>query len=201
MKYIDLTVPLSENTPVYPGDPATVIKPAGVLADDGYCDHYISLGTHVGTHIDAPMHMIQNGKSLDSISIEQFIGPGKYIDARNGNFSAVKDTDIEAGDIVLLHTNMASQYHNPIYFEDYPAIPDEIADYLISKKVKMVGVDMCSPDHEPFPIHKKLLGNNILIIENLTNLDKLAGKQFTVYALPIKLDIDGAPARVIAVLN
>lgn len=62
---IDLSVPVNEKTPVYPGDPATKIDPAGVLAKDGYNDHYISLGTHVGTHIDAPLHMLEGGQSLD----------------------------------------------------------------------------------------------------------------------------------------
>jgi kynurenine formamidase len=62
--YVDLSVAVNEQTPVYPGNPATKIEQAGVLAKDGHCDHYISVGTHVGTHIDAPMHMLEGGKSL-----------------------------------------------------------------------------------------------------------------------------------------
>lgn len=196
---IDLSVPLNAQTPIYPGDPATKIEPAGVLAKDGYCDHYISVGTHVGTHIDAPKHMLENGASLDKTPVEQFVGRGCYVDVRNGNFDAVKNTNIQAGDIVLLHTDMSEKYHEAVYFEDYPAMSEEIADYLVSKKVKMVGVDACSVDNKDgFPIHKILLAGNVLIIENLTNLNELAGKKFDVYALPIKLQIDGAPARVIA---
>lgn len=64
--------------------------------------------------------------------------------------------------------------------------------------MKLVGVDTCSVDHEEFVAHRALLGNDVLIIENLTNLSALEGKEFTIYALPIKLQIDGAPARVIA---
>lgn len=196
---VDLSVVLNEKTPIYPGDPATKIEPAGVLAKDGYCDHYISFGTHVGTHIDAPKHMLKDGASLNQIPIEQFVGRGCYVDVTNGNFNAVKNANIHAGDIVLLHTGMGDSYHEAVYFEDYPAMPDDVANYLVSKKVKMVGLDACSVDNrDGFPIHRTLLAGNVLIIENLTKLGQLTGRDFKVYALPINLQIDGAPARVVA---
>ena len=196
---IDLSVTLNEQTPVYPGDPATKIEPAGVLAKDGYTDHYVSLGTHVGTHIDAPMHMLEGGKSLDQVPADQFIGPGRLVQVSGNDFSAVTEAGIQAGDIVLLHTGMSEKYHELAYFEDYPVMSEEIARYLVAAKVKMVGVDCCSMDNQDdFPIHKVLLAGGVLIIENLTNLSQLAGKDCTVYALPIKLQLDGAPARVVA---
>jgi hypothetical protein len=75
----------------------------------------------------------------------------------------------------------------------------EVAKYLVDAKVKMVGVDTCSVDNQDgFPIHKILLAGKVLIIENLTNLNQLTGKDFKVYALPLNLQIDGSPARVIA---
>lgn len=197
---IDLSVDINEQTPIYPGDPSTKIEPAGVLERDGYTDHYLSIGTHVGTHIDAPMHMIANGQSLDQIPVEHFVGRGRYIKVdKTFSLESVKAANIQAGDIVLFHTGMSDTYHDSIYFEDYPAMSDEIANYLVKLGVKMVGVDTCSVDNQDnFPVHKVLLGGNVLIIENITNLNSLAGKDFTVYALPIKLQIDGAPARVIA---
>lgn len=197
---IDLSVPLNNNTPVYPGDPKTKIKTAGMLGKDGWNDHYVSFNTHVGTHIDAPLHMVKSGKSLDQYPIERFVGRGRYIKVRNNKFSLddVKSTDIKRGDIVLFNTGLSSKYHDASYFEDYPTVPDEIAMYLVEQGVSMVGLDMCSPDHAPFLIHKIFLNGDVLIIENLTNLKQLAGRKFVVYALPIKLDVDGAPARVIA---
>jgi len=97
---------------------------------------------------------------------------------------------------------MSEHYHESVYFEDYPVISEEIAQYLVERKVKMVGVDAGSIDiADGFPIHKILLAGDVLIIENLTNLNQLIGKDFTVYALPIKLDVDGAPARVIAAVD
>ena len=198
---IDLSVPLNQQTPVYPGDPKTKISPAGIFKKDGYNDHQVSIGTHVGTHIDAPLHMIDRGKDLSKIPLEQFVGRGRYIKVgKNFDLAKIKNAGITKGDIVLFHTGMGTHYHQPSYFESYPDMNQDIAQYLIDKKIKMIGLDSCSPDHPPFPIHRLLLSSGILIIENLTNLSKLAGKKFKVYALPIRLELDGAPARVIAEL-
>lgn len=196
---VDLSVPINEQTPIYPGDPATKIVPAGVLAKDGFSDHYVSIGTHVGTHIDAPMHMLEGGASLDQIPLDHFIGRGRLVEVIGNDFEGVKAAGIQADDIVLLYTGMSDKYHEAIYFEDYPAMSEEVAKYLVETKVKMVGVDTCSVDNKDgFPIHKILLAGGVLIIENLTNLKQLSGKEFSVHALPIKLQIDGAPARVVA---
>lgn len=198
--FVDLSVPLNSQTPVFPGDPATQLEPAGDIEKDGYTDHRLSIATHTGTHIDAPWHMDAGGKTLDQFSVERFAGRGRLIEVQDSTFSfdAVKQAGLQTGDIVLFHTGWNNRYHETAYFEDYPALPEDIAHYLVKKQVSMVGFDMCGPDHEPFPVHKILLGGNVLILENLTNLDKLASKNFTIYALPIKLNVDGAPARVIA---
>lgn len=203
MHILDLSVVINEKTPVYPGDPATKIAPAGVLEADGYNDHNISIGTHVGTHVDAPLHMLAHGKSLDQIPAERFIGRGKYVKVEGSfDLEAIKAAGLSAGDIVVFHTGMSDYYYEEKYFHDYPAMSEEVAQYLVGQKVSMVGFDTCSADNaDGFPIHKILLGGDVLIIENLTNLAVLEGKDFTVYALPLNLDIDGAPARVVAVVN
>ncbi len=204
MKIVDLSVVVNEQTPVYPGDPKIKIETTGVFEKDAYNDHLVAFDVHSsGTHIDAPWHMITDGKTLDQIPIDRFIGRGRLIKVENKKFDLekVKQAGIEAGGIVLFHTVMSDIYHDKDYFEKYPEIPESIANYLVDKKVKMVGMDMASPDYEPFKVHRILLGAGILIIENLTNLDKLEGKEFTVYALPIKLQLDGAPARVVAQIN
>jgi len=197
---IDLSVDLNEKTPVYPGDPETKISPAGILETNGYQDHYVCMGTHVGTHMDAPSHMIVGGKNLNEFPIEKFSGRGVYIQV-DGDFDTeeIRKVDIQEGDIVLFHTGMSEKYHEAAYFEKYPAMSEEIAKWLVENKVKIVGVDTCSVDNaENFPVHKILLGNEILIIENLLNLDLIARMPFKVHAFPIKLQIDGAPVRVVA---
>lgn len=201
MELIDLSVPINEQLPVYPGDPKTKIISAGELDRDGFTDHYVSFGTHAGTHIDAPLHMIKNGKSLDNFRVEHFVSRGCLV--KSFDLKEIKQNDIRAGDIVLFKTGMSEQYYDPEYFQHYPAMDVEVAQYLVSKKIKMVGIDTCSVDNmDGFPVHKILLKEDILIIENLTNLSELLNKPFKVYALPINLQVDAAPARVIAeVLN
>ncbi|HEX7963097.1 MAG TPA: cyclase family protein [Candidatus Saccharimonadales bacterium] len=203
MPYIDLSVTLDDDTPVYPGDPPTQIEPAGTMEREGWTDHRLTTGNHTGTHIDAPLHMIAGGKTLGQIPLGRFIGRGRLIDVRQGfTLQTVQSADIEPGDIVLFYTGMNAHYHEPVYFETYPVMSAEIAQYLIEHKVKLAGVDASSVDNtEDFPVHKQLLHGGVLVAENLANLDQLVGKDFTVYALPIKLDIDAAPARIIAEIN
>ncbi|HSW99463.1 MAG TPA: cyclase family protein [Patescibacteria group bacterium] len=198
--FVDLSVTLNAQTPVYPGDPAVKVEPVGAIERDGWNDHLVTVNTHAGTHIDAPVHMIADGKTLDKVPLEQFVGRGRLIEVSESfSLEVLQQANIQANDIVLFHTGMSEQYHEAVYFERYPAMPEEIARWLVEQKVKMIGVDAGSVDNvDGFPIHKILLDGNVLIIENLTNLDQLTGSEFTVYALPIKLDLDGAPARVIA---
>lgn len=202
MQYIDLSVVINEQTPAYPGDPAPQIKPVLTLDKDGCNDHIVTITTHLGTHMDAPLHMLAGGKTLDTYSIDHFIGPGRLIKVDKAiTLELVQTAGIRPGEIVLFWTGMGTHYMDPAYFEDYPAMPEAVATYLVEQQVKMVGLDTCSPDHEAFVAHRMLLKNDILIIENLTNLEKLAGKEFTIYALPIKLQVDGAPARVFATVE
>ncbi len=84
MRIIDLTVTLSESTPVFPGDPKLEITEIGSVEKDNYLEHRLCLPTHIGTHIDAPAHIIRGGKRLSDYPISKFIGDGVLIDARNG---------------------------------------------------------------------------------------------------------------------
>ncbi|HLU95306.1 MAG TPA: cyclase family protein [Thermobifida alba] len=200
--FLDLSVPVTERTPVYPGDPRIRIEPAADLTVHGYRCHRVSMGTHAGTHVDAPSHMLADGAGLDRYPVERFVGRGRHVDARGGfTLDAVRRAGIAAGDIVLFHTGMGDRYHEPSYFTDHPALPLDIAEYLVERRVSMVGVDMCSVDHEPFETHRTLLAGDVLIIENLTGLDRLAGREFRVYALPLRLEADGAPVRAVAELR
>ena len=105
---VDLSVPINEETPVYPGDPKTTIAPAGILSKDGYCDHYVSFGTHAGTHMDAPAHMIHGGKNLNEFPIETFAGRGVRVPVEGKfNLASIQEHTIQADDIVLFHTGMS----------------------------------------------------------------------------------------------
>jgi arylformamidase len=199
MKLIDLSILINEDTPLYPGDAAPKFEKAGDLEKDGFQDCYVSFNNHIGTHIDAPSHMFKDGKNLSEIPLENFAGRGVCIKVEDNKFDLekVKNADIQKGDIVLFHTGMSDRLFETDYYKDFPQMPEEIAQYLVGKKVKMVGVDVGGIDHD-FSLHRLLLKKEILIMENLTNLKELGGKEFKVYAFPIKLQIDGAPVRVVA---
>jgi kynurenine formamidase len=196
----DLTQSLNEDTPVYPGDQKVKISPAGRIASDGFCDHLLTLGTHIGTHIDAPAHMIDNGKGLKDYPIERFVVSAICIDARKGFDADEISQHLERPGLgVLIYTGASNYFFEEKYWHDYPVLDNATVAAFIDKKVSIVGIDTGSFDsEEDFPVHKTLLGADILLLENLTNLAPLAGKRFDLYALPIKLEIDGAPARVVA---
>lgn len=201
MAYIDLTHIIEADMPVFPGDPTVSIDLAATFAEQGNLGHRISCGTHTGTHIDAPAHMVEGAKTLDAFMPDRFIGQGKYIAVTGNEISLddVKTAGIELEDIVIFDTGMAQQFGEPSYYQSFPVLTADAAAYLVQLKVKMVGSDTCSFDRDAnFPIHKMLLGSDILLLENLANASSLAGQSFKIYALPLRLDLDGAPARVIA---
>jgi kynurenine formamidase len=203
MKIIDLSRKLSDQTPTYPGDKPFGIERDGDYKTSGFITHIVDSSMHVSTHMDAPVHMIKGGKNMGDFSVEKFIAKGVLIDARKlikGNEIQVpKNVRLFSGAIVLVMTGMDKRFSQKNYFSNYPALSRDFALWLITNKVSIVGTDSCSPDFYPFRIHKMLLGKNILIIENLTNLEKLKKeKSFEVVALPIKTNLEGSWVRVVA---
>ena len=202
MKLIDLTHTFGEKMPVYPGDPLPELIQNAHIEKDGYNDYLIKTVMHVGTHIDAPLHMIAGGRKLSEIEIEKFIGNGVLIDAR-GKKSIEADLlngiTITRDNIVLVMTGSYKKFRDSEYYQSYPEISESFARRLIEFRVKIIGLDTPSPDRPPFAIHKLLLGKEILIIENLTNLEALLDvPKFEIFALPAKFEAEAAPVRVIA---
>jgi len=203
MKIIDLTQTFTSDMPVYPGDPKATLEQIAFIEKDTFNDHKITTVMHVGTHMDAPLHMIANGKTIDQILPDRFIGKGVVIDVRGKDkidATVLENTQIEEESIVLLYTGFGAKYRDNDYFKDDPELTEDFANKIVELKVKMVGMDMLGPDlDKPWITHKILLGSEILILENLTNLDQLLDvTNFEVVALPAKFKADAAPVRVIA---
>jgi kynurenine formamidase len=204
MNIIDLSHTFTDTMPVYPGDPLPSLTQVATIGVEGYTDHQVTTVMHVGTHMDAPLHMIEAGKTMDQIPADTFFGPGVLIDARGKEHvveEILEGKNISAGSIVLIYTGFGSKYREEGYFSGFPSITEGFAQKMVDLKVKIIGMDMLSPDQPPFATHKILLGNDVLIIENLTNLDQLIGVDFEVIALPIKFQADAAPVRVVARVN
>jgi kynurenine formamidase len=192
MTYIDLTQTFTADMPTFPGDPKSELTKFATIEKDGFTDYTLKTSMHIGTHMDAPMHMIAGGKKISELLVEKFFGRGVLIDARGQEevgAELLAKASIQPGDIILVLTGQISKH---------PELSEEFAWELVRLRVNIVGMDMDGPDSSPFKIHKILLENGILILENLINLDQLLNQKFEVSALPMKLETDAAMARVVA---
>jgi arylformamidase len=200
---VDLTMPLNADTPVYPGDPAVLLEQTAGFEDAGYFNTRLSLGSHNGTHIDAEGHMIPGGRMLGAYPLDRFRGRGVLLDVRGGQEGEpqLANTDIDGDCIVLLHTGLSDVRHDPGYFARVPQLPPDLVRLLVARRVKMVCVDAGSIDTEPYPVHRDLLSAGILVAENLVGLSAVAyraDERFTVWALPLHVEAEASPARVLA---
>jgi len=205
MPIIDLSQTLHNFTPVYPGDIPLTLTGYRDIEEDGYYASEISGGFHVGTHIDAPMHMLDDERTIDLFHVAQFYGHGVLLTVTGEHIITYKpdyDVLVQEGDIVLLHTGMDVYFESDpdFYYANHPVLSDELVDFFITKKIKMLGMDMASPDAAPFYAHNALLKNDIFIMENLCNLSTLANiKNFKIIAFPLKVKAEGSYVRAVAI--
>lgn len=214
-RIIDLSHPVYHNCPSWPDFPLIKISSLKILPKDGCNIELIEdYNPHIGTHIDAPLHQIEDGKPIDEIPLEEFIGEGVIIDlSYKKDRESVTSFDLEKyssslheKDIALLYFGW-SKYRgfNKKYLYDYPYLDASGAKWLVKKKVKAVGCDTLSiaSRYDNEGVHKILLSNNILIIEELNNLDQLMNNkgEWILCFFPINFKgCSGAPCRAIAIL-
>lgn len=201
MKIIDLSHPIQSNMPVYPGDQEVVISTEKTWKIDGYRLSSLISSLHAGTHIDAPSHLTDSDRVMCDIDLTSFIGRGVLVDVRNCEsieLTHIQLLDIVEGDIIVFMTGWSKYYGSENYYK-HPALSEELAHFLVMKKIKMIAMDMPSCDHYPYPVHKILMKGNILIAENLCNCEALLDNMFEVFAIPLKTDAEASLARVFAI--
>ncbi len=215
MRVIDLTHLVKEGMMVYPGTDAPTVRPACTLEKDGFRETHLSVFSHVGTHIDAPAHLLKAGRELDAFDAEQFVGNALVIDCRALPEHAPIDMallrtygeDLTRADFLLFCTGYDKKWGNGAYFGDFPCLDDEALDFVINGKYKGIGSDTMSMDpmgDAMLPRHKRFLSSgDVINVENLKNLDLCVGEGlFRFVCLPLKYaHADGAPARAIAILE
>lgn len=198
---LDLTMPIDKRTPNFPGDPILKIK-RHTVKEHTYGKTFLEIHSHVGTHIDAPSHMIDGGKTMSDFPIDKFIGEAIVVDLRGRKSIEADLSLVKKGDIVFFLTSHSRKAYDGDYFEDNPVISEKTALELVKKGISIVGLDSFTPDNEPYAIHKIFLKKDILIVENLINLETLANKRFQCFIMPLKISgADGAPCRVAGVLK
>jgi len=223
MAVIDLSMPLRDNFKLLPNLPRVLISdyfnfdftaPLYEPPCKGCTITMLSMPDHSGTHIDAPIHFIPGGKDISQIPPDYLIGKAILIDVSSKGFDKPltinlfkdyikkQDIRINKNDIVLIRCSIKKWYEKGFY--KVKSLTSKVADYLIDRGVKAVGVDLISVDcldDRRRPVHLKLLEREILIIEGLTNLDKIGKSRFQFIALPLPLvSASASPTRAIAII-
>jgi arylformamidase len=199
--------------PVYPGDPSPSFEKYSTLEKDGVNLTKIIMGSHTGTHLDAPRHFIRDGIGIDRIPPEKLIGEAYVADMSmkpigsgitSKDLQRKLDDKIVEDDIVVVYTGCSEHWGDKSIDREYTYLTGEAADYLVSKRVRAVGIDYLSVEKFKAPepvVHKTLLGSGVFIIESLSSaVRQFVGKRILMICMPIKLqDGDGAPSRVVAI--
>ncbi len=210
MKIIDLTHIIKPDMPVFPGTETPTILPTNTIAKDGFAETKLSMYSHIGTHIDAPSHMQAEADSLEQLDISHFVGKAVILDFTEINGSEItKETllkhkdKLKELDFIILKTGWSKYWGSDKYFGKFPYLTEEAAEWLVSLKLKGIGIDAISIDDmetRTFPIHYMLFKNNMIVIENLTNLESAGEEIFIFSCLPLKYEnADGSPVRAIAI--
>jgi kynurenine formamidase len=209
---IDLSHYIEPGMPVYPGSQIPEIKDLDLHDELGVYVKSFSFDGHTGTHLDTPKHFFSKGESISSLDISTFTGkaeiidcsqliPGSYIPAQ-----IIEDQKIiDNNDYIIIYTGWSDKWGTEGYFKGFPVLSQELAASLADSKIKGIGLDVISIDpvySENTPNHKIVLGAGKIIVENLTNLERLIGKQFEFYCFPLKIkDGDASPVRAVAIIK
>ena len=211
--WIDLTWPLSPAVPRIASFPPPRIEHIASIPDRPLNISELQMIVHTGTHVDSPRHFYNDGPAFQDIPLERLMGAGVVWRLESPLYGLIEPADLqrmrprlEPGDILALDTGAAARVGTPDY-DRHASLSVAAADWLVQQKVKLVAVDMPTPDiaidRRPagfiWPVHRILLRDGVLIAEQVTNLASLAGKRAEFMFCPLNIaDCDGAPARVLA---
>jgi len=215
MKVIDLTLTISEQIPTFPGSPQPNFINWETLEKDGYNLELLFLSSHTGTHIDAPYHFLKKGQKIHQIITRRLVTEAILIRIRKGANQSITKTDIkkfekkygviDEGSTIIFHTGWQKNLKKELYFLKNPGLTVSAARYLVSKKINLVGIDSPSIDlgkDSKFSVHHILAKGGILIVENLSNLEKIHSEKFHLIVAPLKLkNATGSPVRAMALTD
>lgn len=202
-RFLDVTVPLASGLAAYPGNPEFELQPIKRIAEGGSSNvSRLVMGTHTGTHVDAPKHFFDDRGGVDALSLDLLIGRARVVQmARRGGITAadLAGAGLREDVRVLLRTGNSAFWSAP-FREDYTYLSEEGARYLVDQGVKVVGIDYLSVEQfkkAGAPAHRALLSAGVVIIEGL-NLAEAEPGMYELMCLPLRVTGgDGAPARVV----
>ena len=203
----DVSVPLRHGGLVYPGNPPISITPVERIADGATANvSRIDLGSHTGTHVDAPLHFIDGKPGVDALPLDVLIGPARLI-AFDDDVRAIGEPHLRKHDLtgvtrVLFRTRNSAWLASGSteFHTDFTHVLPDAAEYLVSHGVRLVGVDYLSVEqfHSPHHrTHRTLLENGVVIVEGLLLTEPPPG-DYELVCLPMLMaELDGAPARAV----
>lgn len=203
-RFLDVSVPLAAGIPAYPGNPEFELQPVKRIADGGSSNvSRLIMGTHTGTHVDAPHHFFDGSTAIDALELDLLIGRARIIDVpRRGGITAedLAGAGLREDLRVLLKTPNSALWNGMPFKRDYTHLTEAGARYLVDQGVKLVGIDYLSIEQfkkAGAPAHRTLLSQGVIIIEGL-NLSEAEAGMYELYCLPLRIaGADGAPARVV----
>ncbi|HVG45696.1 MAG TPA: cyclase family protein [Longimicrobium sp.] len=203
MRIIDVTRPVFTGMAVWPGDPPCRCGWSARLPSDGFNAAELSFGAHTGTHMDGPLHVLEDGARIADVPLAACIGPAHVVDTGDAAELGVEwlAANLTAGcERLLLRTRA---WRDPRIFPTrWPALTPDAARLLVSRGVRLVGTDAPSPESaesKALPVHRILLGAGVPIVENLL-LDDVGGGAYELIALPLRLaEADASPVRAVLV--
>ncbi len=209
MKIYDLSILLSEEMHIFPGDPPFTVKKIAEISEGKTANiSSITMGSHTGTHIDPPLHFVKDSQGINKIPLDRFVGRAIVIDLYSVETEITEkdlkefDEKITMGDIVLFKTKNSEMWDGEEFREDFIYLTKDAGRYLLKKGIKTVGIDYLSIEEygsKTAPIHHLLLENGVPIIEGL-NLKGIKPGEYFFACLPLKIkEGDGAPARAILI--
>ena len=200
-RYMDISIPLDENTLVFPGDPKPRINFSG---SEGWTVGEYHGGLHAGTHLDAPRHCISDGKRLHEMELSSFVGPCFVADLQFLDRN-VRAEDLQALAIpesarrLLIGTrNSGREYWREAWDDNAIGIGPDAAAWCVARRLRLIGIDYLSPEPAgQSQVHRKLLENEIAILEGL-RLGHVSGGEYELIAAPVNLiGTDGAWCRAL----
>ena len=202
-RYYDVTLPISEDVPVWPGDPKVRLDRSRFVDGENVVHTTrMDLSNHTGTHVDAPRHMLDGGMTIDQIPIERWLGPARVvaIDAPSIGPRELAAVDLEGVEKILFKTHNAGKLHDPRFDTEFVALESAGAELLVERGIQLVGIDYLGIEaysSQDFATHHVLLGAGVLIIEGL-DLARVPPGDYELLCFPLLLERgDGAPARVV----
>ncbi len=204
MTIYDVTVTLRDSMPTWDGEPGPTVRPIKRIGVDGEPAQVslLTIGTHTGTHVDAPSHFIPGGPGVEALPLGALVGPCRVVDVGGARpiEPATLTRTASGARRVLLKTASGVLWSEPDFRRDFVALSAASAAWLVAHGVLLVGIDYLSVDPfdaDPAAAHLTLLGAGIVVLEGL-DLRAVPPGEYDLAALPLKLaGADGAPARVV----